>query len=80
MLAKPRGRLLAKERLETEASDGRFLRRKAIPLLWDAPSHELLVGTTSVTALDHLITLFKQTFDHRLDLLGRAGRHFSMPK
>jgi hypothetical protein len=69
-------RMLAKERLETEADDGRFLRRKAIPLLWDAPSHELLVGTTSVTALDRLYTLFKQTFDHGIDLLGSGRQAF----
>jgi hypothetical protein len=73
---KREARLLAKERLETEASDGRFLRRKAIPLLWDAPSHELLVGTTSVSALDRLYTLFKQTFDHGLELLGSGRQAF----
>src|SRR5438132_8829652 len=53
---KREARLLAKERLETEAADGRYLRRKAVPLLWDAPAQELLVGTTSVTALDRLYT------------------------
>jgi hypothetical protein len=73
---KREARLLAKERLETEASDGRFLRRKAIPLLWDAAAHELLVGTTSVTALDRLYTLFKQTFDHGLELLGSGRQAF----
>ncbi len=35
---KREARQLAKDRLEKEAQDGRFLRRKAIPLLWDAPS------------------------------------------
>ena len=73
---KKEARLLAKERLETEAGDGRFLRRKAIPLLWDAPSHELLVGTTSVSALDRLYTLFKQTFEHGIDLLGSGRQAF----
>jgi hypothetical protein len=73
---KREARLLAKERLETEASDGRFLRRKAIALLWDAPSHELLVGTTSVSALDRLHTLFKQTFDHGIELLGSGRQAF----
>src|SRR5262249_58490130 len=37
----------ARERLETEAQDGRFLRRRAYPLLWDAQSNELLAATTS---------------------------------
>ena len=63
----------AKDRLENEAKDGRFLRRKAIPLLWDGPANELLVGTTSMTVLDRLVTLFHQTFDRKFDLLG-AGR------
>jgi hypothetical protein len=71
---KRQARLTAKERLEDEARDGRFLRRKSFPLLWDAPSNELLVGTTSVTALDRLVTLFQLTFDRKFELLG-AGRH-----
>src|SRR5438105_4070222 len=44
---KREARMLAKERLEHEAKDGRFLRRKAVPLLWDAQSSELLVGSTA---------------------------------
>jgi hypothetical protein len=70
---KREARQVAKERLENEARDGRFLRRRSFPLLWDAPSGELLVGTTSVTALDRLHTLFYQTFDRKFELLG-AGR------
>ena len=64
---------MAREKLEEEADDGRFLRRKAYPLLWDAPSNELLVGTTSVTAMDRLHTLFEQTFGYGFEPLG-AGR------
>jgi hypothetical protein len=63
----------ARDRLETEAADGRFLRRKAYPLLWDALSNELLVGTTSVTAVDRLLTLFQQTFGRGFEVHG-AGR------
>jgi hypothetical protein len=63
----------ARERLEKEAADGRFLKRKAYPLLWDAQSNELLVGTTAMTAIDRLHTLFQQTFGHGFELLG-AGR------
>ena len=44
---KRQAREYAKDRLETEAKDGRFLRRKAIPILWDAPSNELLVAPVS---------------------------------
>jgi hypothetical protein len=63
----------ARERLEKEAHDGRFLRRKSYPILWDATAGELLVGTTVVTALDRLHTLFQQTFGHGFEVLG-AGR------
>jgi hypothetical protein len=70
---KREARVNAKDRLETEARDGRFLKRKAIPLLWDARSHELLVGTTSVTVWEYLLSLFRQTFSHTLEPLG-AGR------
>ena len=70
---KREARQCAKERLEEEAADGRFLRRKAYPVLWDAPSNELLVGTTSATALDRLHLLFEQTFGCGFEPLG-AGR------
>lgn len=66
-------RTTARERLEAEAADGRFLRRKSCPLLWDAVSNELFVGTTSVTAIDRLLQLFHETFDRNLEPL-HAGR------
>jgi hypothetical protein len=59
---KREARETARARLEDEAKDGRFLRRKAYPVLWDAQSNELLVGTTAVTPIDRLHTLFEQTF------------------
>lgn len=70
---KRQAREYAKDRLENEAKDGRYLRRKAIPIMWDAPSNELLVGTTSASALDRLVTLFHHTFERKFELLG-AGR------
>jgi hypothetical protein len=70
---KREARASARERLEEEARDGRYLKRKAYPLLWDAQSNELLVGTTAVTAVDRLHTLFQQTFGHGFEPLG-AGR------
>jgi hypothetical protein len=63
----------ARERLEEEAADGRFLRRKAHPIIWDAPSNELLVGATSAAVVDRVRTLFEQTFGHGFEKLG-AGR------
>jgi len=73
---KREARAVAQERLEREAGDGRFLRRKTFPLLWDSLSNELLVGTTSVTALDRLHTLFQQTFDRKFELLGAGMQAF----
>jgi hypothetical protein len=52
----------ARQRIEAEASDGRYLKRKAFPILWDAKSNELLVGTTSWTVVERLHTLFEHTF------------------
>jgi len=75
---KREARMLAKERLEQEAKDGRYLRRKAIPLLWDAPSGELIVGSTSVTALDRLHALFKETFDRGIEPLGAGRQAFAI--
>ncbi|MBM3993365.1 MAG: hypothetical protein FJ303_04325 [Planctomycetes bacterium] len=75
---KRQAREYAKDRLENEAKDGRYVRRKAIPILWDAPSNELLVGTTSVTSLDRLVTLFHQTFDRKFELLGAGRQAFNL--
>src|SRR5262249_15703876 len=61
---KKEARLAAQERLEREAKDGRFIQRKAYPMLWDCQSGELLAGTTSAAALDHLHGLFHKTFAH----------------
>jgi hypothetical protein len=56
----------ARERLEQEAKDGRYIRRKAVDLMWDAPSNELFVGTTAVTVLDRLLPHFELTFRRKL--------------
>jgi hypothetical protein len=70
---KKEARLTARERLEEEAKDGRFLKRKVCPLLWDARSNELLVGSTAVTVVDRLHGLFEETFGVGFEPLG-AGR------
>jgi len=46
---KKQARDAAHEKLAAEAKDGRYLRRKAYPVLWDRPASCLLVGTTSAT-------------------------------
>ncbi len=75
---KREARAAARERLENEARDGRFLRRKAYPVLWDCQSKELLVGTTAVTVIDRLRTLFQQTFGLAFEPLGAGRRAFAL--
>jgi hypothetical protein len=70
---KRQARQAARDRLEAEATDGRYLRRRAYPVLWDALSNEVLAGTTSAGAIDRLHGLFRTTFGRDLELLG-AGR------
>src|SRR5262245_5138545 len=74
---KREARMLAKEKLEREARDGRYLRRKSVPLFWDAQSGELLAGTTGLTMIDRLSALFRTTFERRLEPL-TAGRQAFM--
>jgi len=62
---KREARMAAMDKLNEEAADGRYLRRKAYSLLWDGQSNELLVGTTSVSVLDRLTQLFEQTFGQK---------------
>lgn len=75
---KREARELAREKLEEEARDGRFIKRKVYPLLWDALSNELLVGTTSVTAIDRLHALFEDTFGHGFEPLGAGQQAFRL--
>jgi hypothetical protein len=69
---------VARQRIEDEAKDGRFLRRKAYPVLWDAQSNELLVGTTSATVLDRLHTLFERTFGQSFEPLSAGALAFRL--
>jgi hypothetical protein len=74
----PSGVPSARQNLEDEAKDGRFLKRKAYPVLWDAPSNELLVGTTAATALDRLFTLFEHTFGVGFEPLSAGRQAFKL--
>jgi hypothetical protein len=69
-------RASARERLEKEAEDGRFLRSKAYPILWDGQTREVLVGTSALTVIDRLHTIFQQTFGHGFELIGAGQRAF----
>lgn len=68
----------ARERLEHEAKDGRYTRRKTIEVVWDLKSNELLFGTTSVSLLDRLMVLFKQTFGHGLEAVTAGRRAYAL--
>jgi hypothetical protein len=73
----PRQKKEAKEaalaRLDQEAKDGRFVKRKLVPVMWDAKSNELLVGSTSATAIEQLHSLFERSFDSGFEAV-TAGR------
>lgn len=68
----------AKERLEQEAKDGRYIRRKLCDVLWDAPSNELLIGTTAVTVLDRLLPHFERTFERKLKPITAGSLAFGL--
>jgi hypothetical protein len=68
----------ARDRLEQEAKDGRFRRRRCIPVLWDAKSNEVLFGSTSLTHVDRLVSLFQQTFGYGLDPITAGRRAFQL--
>ncbi|HLW64226.1 MAG TPA: hypothetical protein VKS79_02830 [Gemmataceae bacterium] len=63
----------AMARLDQEAKDGRFVKRKHIPVMWDAKSNELLVGSTSATAIEQMQSLFERSFDIGFEAV-TAGR------
>lgn len=75
---KREAREAARYRIEEEAKDGRYLKRKAYPVLWDGQANELLFGATSVTALDRLLTLFQHTFGQGLEILTAGSLAFRL--
>jgi hypothetical protein len=70
---KKQAREAARERLEAEAKDGRYVRRRAYPVLFDAQLNHVLVGTTSAGALEQVQKLFQETFGCRLFLMDAAA-------
>jgi hypothetical protein len=66
----------ARDRLEAESKDGRFRKRKCIPLLWDCMTGELLYGATSNTHVDRMASLFDQTFGAKLEAVTAGRRAF----
>jgi hypothetical protein len=68
---------IARDRLEQEAKDGRFKKSKCFPILWDRLSNEVLFGATSLTQVDRLCNLFKQTFDCGLECVTAGSRAYA---
>jgi hypothetical protein len=70
---------IARDRLEQEAKDGRYRKRKCYPVLWDRLSNEVLFGATSITQVDRLCNLFGQTFGAELECVtaGRRAYHLA---
>ncbi len=69
---KREARLSAKDRLEQEASDGRYIRRKMVPVLWDRQMETIYLGTSSASATDRFLSLFKSTFGQMPGFLGAS--------
>jgi recombination associated protein RdgC len=69
---------IARERLEQEAKDGRYKKRKCIPVLWDKLSNEVLFGATSLAQIDRLCSLFETTFGMELDCVTAGRRAYQL--
>ena len=63
----------AQDRLEHEAKDGRYLRRKAIGVLWDRISGEVLFGSTSAKLIEVFAEEFEIAFGPALCALTAAS-------
>ncbi len=74
---KKEAREAARAKLEAEARDGRFIRRKAYPVLWDRLSNCLLVSTSSASVLDRVHKLFQETFGCGL-IVADAGQRAAL--
>jgi hypothetical protein len=68
----------ARIRLEAEAKDGRYRKRKCIPVLWDRFSNEVLFGATSIAQVDRLCSLFEQTFGMTLECITSGRRAYQL--
>jgi hypothetical protein len=69
---------IARDRLEREAKDGRYRKRKCFPVLWDRLSNEVLFGATSLAQVDRLSLLFKHTFDRDLECTTAGRRAYQL--
>jgi hypothetical protein len=73
---KREAKAIARDRLEEEAKDGRYRKRKCIPVLWDRLSNEVLFGATSLAQVERLCNLFELTFGAELDCVTAGKRAY----
>lgn len=69
---------IARDRLVQEAKDGRYRKRKCVPVLWDRLTNEVLFGATSLTQVDRLTSLFEQTFGVELECVTAGRRAYQL--
>jgi hypothetical protein len=69
---------IARDRLEQEAKDGRYRKRKCYPVLWDRLANEVLFGATSIAQVDRLCSLFEQTFGIELECITAGKRAYHL--
>lgn len=77
-LQKREAKEAARDRLEQEAKDGRYTKRKAIEVIWDLKTNELLFGTTSVSQIDRLLLLFRNTFGFGFEAVTAGRRAYAL--
>lgn len=68
----------ARERLEQESKDGRFKKRKCVPVLWDSATNEVLFGAAGLTHVDRMTSLFQQSFGLELEAITSGRRAYQL--
>lgn len=69
-----RAKETARERMEKQAADGRFIKYKTIPVYWDRLSNEVLFAASSPLHAFEFCQLFHETFGAPLDVIA-SGTH-----
>lgn len=75
---KREAREYARERLEQDAKDGRYTKRKCVPVMWDSKTNEVLFGATAMSNVDQLTSLFNETFNHNLEAITAGKRAYRL--
>lgn len=67
----------ARDRVDGEAKDGRFRKRKLVPVVWDRHSGEVWFGAVSLSQIDRFAFLFERTFGIKLEAAPAGRRAFA---